>query len=155
MLDELPLSPNRKVDRRALAGRVCADLAAAPVVVTDARPPETPAQQRLHAIWCQVLGRTDIGVHDNFFGLGGDSIRGLTVVTLAREAGLALTVRDLFDRQTIFALAALASSAPDSSGSLGGSAASGGSGGATGDAGRATGLSDSQLQGALARLRKG
>ena len=143
VLPALPLTANRKVDRQELAGRVPDDLAALPL---DAPPtavqPQTPTQHQLHAIWRKVLGRADIGVYDNFFSVGGDSIRGLTVVTLARDAGLSLTVRDLFDRQTIAALAAFADARPPEASP-------------ESPVGRATGLSDSQLQGALARLRKG
>jgi amino acid adenylation domain-containing protein len=136
VLPALPLTPNRKVDRRALAGqRADADAVVA--------PPDTETQRRLHDIWCAVLGRSDVGTQDNFFGIGGDSIRGLQVVTQARDAGLALTVRDLFDRQTIAALAALADARPPAGGVTAGPAV------------RVTGLSDSQLRGALARLRKG
>jgi amino acid adenylation domain-containing protein len=143
VLPELPLSANRKVDRRALADRVTADLAAVPSDRPTAAEPDTETQRRLHTIWCKVLGRPDIGVHDNFFSIGGDSIRGLSVVTLARDAGLALTVRDLFDRQTIAALAAHADTAASAVSTDSVVSA------------RVTGLSDSQLRGALARLRKG
>jgi aryl carrier-like protein len=140
ILPALPLNPNGKVDRRALEHRLAGDLtapAAAPVVA----PPHSAAERRLHGIWCAVLDRPDVGVHDNFFGIGGDSIRGLQVVTRARNAGLPLTVRDLFDRQTIAALAALADTRRPEPAPVA--------------AQRATGLSDSQLRGALARLRKG
>jgi amino acid adenylation domain-containing protein len=145
ILPELPLTPNRKIDRRALAERLPADLAAhRPDRDRASAPPTTPAQRRLHAIWCDVLGRSDIGVHDNFFGIGGDSIRGLRIITQARDAGLTLTVRDLFERQTIAALAD-AVPAPDDAGPP--PAPEGST--------RATGLSDNQLRGALSRLRKG
>jgi amino acid adenylation domain-containing protein len=149
ILPELPLTPNRKVDRQALAARLAGDLAA--VGVTDGEatsPPTTPVQQRLHDIWCAVLGRPTVGVHDNFFGIGGDSIRGLQIVTQARDAGLELTVRDLFDRQTIADLAALADARP--SAATGPPAAAGPPAEA-----EVTGLTDRQLRGALARLRKG
>jgi amino acid adenylation domain-containing protein len=155
ILPALPLTPNRKVDRRALAARLDGDLAtgAADGARADATPPSTPAERALHGIWCTVLGRAGVGMHDNFFGIGGDSIRGLQIVTQAREAGLDLTVRDLFDRQTIAGLAELAGTRPP--------AASAPPAGApavaapAGAAARATGLTDTQLRGALARLRKG
>ncbi|HEY2443581.1 MAG TPA: non-ribosomal peptide synthetase, partial [Streptosporangiaceae bacterium] len=158
ILPALPLTPNRKVDRRALAARLDGDLAAYPADggQAAAAPPGTPAQRTLHGIWCTVLGRAGVGVHDNFFGIGGDSIRGLQIVTQAREAGLDLTVRDLFDRQTIAGLAGLAGARPPA-----GAGPPGNGAGATsvpvpaGAAARVTGLSDSQLRGALARLRKG
>jgi acyl-coenzyme A synthetase/AMP-(fatty) acid ligase/aryl carrier-like protein len=149
VLAALPLTPNRKVDRQALAERLAGDLAG-PRSDGDpvAAPPADETQRRLHDIWCAVLGRPDIGVHDNFFGIGGDSIRGLQVVTQARDAGLELTVRDLFDRQTIAALATVADARPSSDAAIAVPVA-------VGPAARVTGLSDSQLRGALARLRKG
>jgi amino acid adenylation domain-containing protein len=143
VLPALPLTPNRKVDRQALAARLAGDLAVSrPGADAAGQPPGTPAEQRLHDIWCAVLGRPAVGVHDNFFGIGGDSIRGLQIVTQARDAGLALTVGDLFDRQTIAELAALADGrlpADD---------------GAEPPAARLTGLTDGQLRGALARIGK-
>jgi amino acid adenylation domain-containing protein len=144
ILPDLPLTPNRKVDRRSLAARLASDLAAGvPGDDRTAVPPATPSQQRLHSIWCAVLGRASVSVHDNFFGIGGDSIRGLQIVAQARQAGLELTVRDLFDRQTIAGLAELADARP--------SAATGPPGAEAG----ATGLTGNQLRSALARLRKG
>ncbi|WP_133258288.1 non-ribosomal peptide synthetase, partial [Streptomyces sp. V2] len=97
-LDALPLTPNGKVDRRALP---------APAFTTDEQyvPPRTPAEETLTAIWTDVLGARRIGVHDNFFSLGGDSILSLQVVSRARRAGLALSSRDLFLKQTIAELA--------------------------------------------------
>ncbi|MFD6865945.1 amino acid adenylation domain-containing protein, partial [Streptomyces diastaticus] len=64
--------------------------------------------------WTNVLNTPHIGIHDNFFTLGGDSITSLQVVSRARRAGLTLSSRDIFLRQTIAQLAAsVAEAAPD------------------------------------------
>lgn len=59
-------------------------------------------------IWAQVLGLDKVGIHDNFFTLGGASIQGLQMITKANEAGLRLTPELLFEHQTIAELAAVA-----------------------------------------------
>ncbi|WP_231883599.1 condensation domain-containing protein, partial [Methylomonas koyamae] len=63
---------------------------------------------QLATIWQEVLGLEDIGVEDNFFELGGDSIISLQVVSRARQAGMALSPKDIFSHQTVAALARLA-----------------------------------------------
>ncbi len=97
-----PLTPNGKLDRRALpkpgeeqagAGRGFA-------------PPRTPEERTLAEIWAQVLGMERVGVHDNFFQLGGDSILGVQAVARAQRRGLRLTPGQLFRHQTIAELAA-------------------------------------------------
>src|SRR5262249_14225558 len=62
-------------------------------------------EQKLSDIWCAVLGADRVGVHDNFFELGGDSILSMQIVSRANQAGLQLTVKQIFQHQTIFALA--------------------------------------------------
>ncbi|WP_369679405.1 non-ribosomal peptide synthase/polyketide synthase [Streptomyces albidoflavus] len=101
LLDALPLTPNGKVDHRALPAP---DRTAG----TAHTAPSTPAEETLAAIWAEVLGTERVGVHDNFFSLGGDSITSLQVVSRARRAGLALSSRDIFLRQTVAGLAASA-----------------------------------------------
>jgi amino acid adenylation domain-containing protein len=101
-LPSLPLSPSGKVDRKALPEP---DQEAA---VAPWAPPATAAEKALAAIWCQVLGRDGVGVHDNFFSLGGDSILGVQVLTRAAQAGLQLTPRQVFRHPTIAELAAVA-----------------------------------------------
>ncbi|MFD1542539.1 non-ribosomal peptide synthetase [Nonomuraea guangzhouensis] len=100
LLPALPLTHSGKVDRQALP------------IPTGARhsgeeyvAPRTPAERALAAVWARVLGVERVGVHDNFFDLGGDSILGLQVVAGARAAGLALTPRQMFLRQTVADLA--------------------------------------------------
>nr|WP_322102147.1 non-ribosomal peptide synthetase [Paraburkholderia sp. J41] len=99
-LARFPLSPNGKIDRRAL-----------PLPEQDERAWEAPqgaAESALAAIWEQALGVARVGRHDNFFELGGDSILSLQIVDRARQAGWKLTPRQVFERQTVAQLAALA-----------------------------------------------
>ncbi|MFH9870306.1 amino acid adenylation domain-containing protein [Streptomyces lydicus] len=100
LLDALPLTANGKIDRRALPDPEPAAGGDAPYVA-----PRGEIEEALAAVWAEVLGLERIGVHDNFFTLGGDSIAGLQVAVRARRAGLRLTSKDLFRRQTIAALA--------------------------------------------------
>ncbi|MEU4445217.1 non-ribosomal peptide synthase/polyketide synthase [Actinosynnema sp. NPDC050801] len=98
-LDEVPLTPNGKVDRRALP---------APRTRPDASrhvAPGTPVEQELARVWAGVLGVERVGVEDNFFELGGDSILSIQVVARARQAGLRLTSKDVFLHPTIAELA--------------------------------------------------
>ncbi|WP_322044763.1 non-ribosomal peptide synthetase [Paraburkholderia sp. J67] len=95
-----PLSPNGKIDRRAL-----------PQPGQDERAWEAPqgvTEDALATIWQQVLGVARVGRHDNFFELGGDSILSLQIVERARQAGWKLTPRQLFERQSVAQLAAVA-----------------------------------------------
>ncbi len=103
-LEALPLTANGKVDRQALP---IPEAAAAQQAYT---PPTTPAEKTLAQIWAQVLGLEQVGVDDNFFSLGGDSILSIQVIAKANQAGLSLTPKQLFDHQTVKALAAVAGS---------------------------------------------
>ncbi|HSU81463.1 MAG TPA: condensation domain-containing protein, partial [Thermoanaerobaculia bacterium] len=102
VLDRLPLTANGKVDRKALpppAGE-------RPEWEAEYVAPRTLIEELLAAIWAQVLGLERVGIHDNFFALGGDSILTLRVVALGRERGLELELADLFQHQTIEELGA-------------------------------------------------
>src|SRR5205807_1385898 len=101
VLDELPLSPNGKLDRRALPAPDLGAVAGAGYVA-----PRTDAEWTLAGIWAEVLGVDPVGVEDNFFELGGDSILSIQVVSRARAAGLSLMPRDLFVHQSVASLAA-------------------------------------------------
>ncbi len=102
-LEALPLTPNGKLDRKALpAPDGHLELAGEYV------PPRNPVEEQLCAIWQEVLRLERVGVHDNFFHLGGDSILSIQVVARAGGQGLRLTVKQLFEHQTIAALAAVA-----------------------------------------------
>jgi amino acid adenylation domain-containing protein len=104
LLDALPLTPNGKLDQRALP----APDTARPAFENAFIAPRTAAEQTLATIWARVLKREQIGIHDNFFALGGDSIRGIEVVAATQAAGLAITVQHLFLHQTIAQLATVA-----------------------------------------------
>jgi non-ribosomal peptide synthase protein (TIGR01720 family) len=106
VLGALPLTPSGKVDRKALPAP---DVQAAHAYT----PPRTPAEQTLADLWAQILGVPQVGIHDNFFALGGDSILGIQVVARAAQQGLRLSPRLLFQHQTIAELAQAALSVPE------------------------------------------
>ncbi|MEM9657447.1 MAG: amino acid adenylation domain-containing protein, partial [Planctomycetota bacterium] len=101
-VDDLPLTPNGKVDRQGLPA----------IVRKESRPkyaaPRNENERRLQAVWQEVLGEQSIGVEDNFFDRGGDSIGGMQIIAGARRAGLKLTPQQLFEHQTIATQAAVA-----------------------------------------------
>ena len=98
-LAELPVTPSGKVDRRALP------VPALDSGQTEHVPARTPVEHALAGIFAEVLGVERVGVTDNFFALGGDSILSIQIVSRARTAGLRLTSKDVFLRQTIAELA--------------------------------------------------
>ncbi|MET7335692.1 amino acid adenylation domain-containing protein [Nonomuraea sp. NPDC005650] len=98
-LEALPLTPNGKIDRAALP---VPDRASLPAPDSSSR---TREEELLAGIWGELLGRNDVGVHDNFFDLGGDSITGIQMVSRARLAGLTLTSAQVFEHQTVAELA--------------------------------------------------
>src|SRR2546429_379554 len=104
MLDVLPLTSSGKVDRRALPAPEQVAPRAEPQEETA---PRTSVEQMLTDIWSQVLRLPQVGIHDNFFALGGDSILSLSLIAQARRAGLQLTVKQLFQAPTIAQLSQL------------------------------------------------
>ena len=110
-LEALPLTPNGKVDLRALAALPAledaeADAAAARAGAAERIAPRGPVEELLAGLWAEVLRLPEVGVHDNFFALGGDSILSLQVVARAGQAGCRITPRQLFEHPTIAGLAA-------------------------------------------------
>ena len=103
-LPVIPLTAHGKVDRKALPEPDFSRVRSEAVVA-----PRTEAEKALAGIWSAVLGIDRVGVDDNFFELGGDSILSIQVITRAREAGFAITPKQLFQNPTIAGLAALAS----------------------------------------------
>lgn len=103
-LPTIPLTSSGKIDRRALpppdASRRLED---GPPV-----PPRSSIETRLAAIWRDVLHIDHVGIHDNFFSLGGDSILAIQVNSKAQQAGLSISVRQIFEQQTIASLARVA-----------------------------------------------
>jgi acyl-coenzyme A synthetase/AMP-(fatty) acid ligase/aryl carrier-like protein len=103
LLPALPLNPNGKIDRKALPQEEAAD---APGTVGE--PPEGELELLIAQSWQAVLGVSSIGRHDNFFELGGDSILSLQIIARLRQDGWKLTPKQLFEQQTIAALAQVA-----------------------------------------------
>jgi aryl carrier-like protein len=100
-LDRLPLSANGKVDRAALPAP-----GQAPAPPESFAPPEGEVEEIVARVWSQVLRLERVGRHDNFVAAGGDSILLIQAVTLMRAQGLTVTVRQVFENQTIAELAA-------------------------------------------------
>lgn len=98
-LESLPVNENGKIDRKTLALTIQAQSTAD----GQKRAPETEAERRLQQIWAQVLhiDAEDIGLDDSFFRLGGDSIAAMKMVGVARKAGVALEVTDIFRHRTL------------------------------------------------------
>ncbi len=112
-LDALPLTAHGKVNRAALPAPA---LETAADATTD---PRTPAETALADIWAAVLGRERVGTDENFFDLGGDSILSLQVVSRARQRGLRVSARQIFEQPTIALLAAAADAAEQAGGDQG------------------------------------
>ncbi|MDX6742791.1 non-ribosomal peptide synthetase [Actinocorallia sp. A-T 12471] len=101
VLDRLPLTANGKLDRAALPEP------SAPERVSG-RAPSGKAEETMAALFAEVLGVAEVGADDAFFDLGGDSIVAIQLVARARQAGLVVTAREVFQLRTVAALAAAA-----------------------------------------------
>jgi amino acid adenylation domain-containing protein/non-ribosomal peptide synthase protein (TIGR01720 family) len=99
VLDAFPLTPNGKLDRKALPDPDFGSL------VSD-RGPRTDREARLCGLFADSLGLDRVGIDDDFFALGGDSITSIAVSGRARRAGMRITPRDIFRLRTVQALAA-------------------------------------------------
>jgi amino acid adenylation domain-containing protein len=95
-LEALPLTPNGKLDRRALP---------APSFSGDLQQrvePSTELELQLHALWAEVLGHSDFGIHDNFFAVGGHSLSTLRLAAgIEQRLDTTLSISTLFKVQTI------------------------------------------------------
>ncbi|MEO0539238.1 MAG: amino acid adenylation domain-containing protein [Cyanobacteria bacterium P01_A01_bin.105] len=96
-LDAMPLTANGKVDRGALPSPQWNN--------DDTAVPTTDIEQQLTTAWSEVLRLESVGIYDNFFDLGGDSILALQIVSRVAQLGLTLTPRQLFQHQTVAELA--------------------------------------------------
>ncbi|MEM6288822.1 MAG: amino acid adenylation domain-containing protein, partial [Bacteroidota bacterium] len=101
VLDALPRTRTGKLDRAALPLPEAAH-------TSGHVAPRTEAERALAAIWAEVLGLEAVGVTDNFFEIGGDSIASIQIISRANRAGLGLKPAQFFERPTVEALAAVA-----------------------------------------------
>ncbi|HEY2136640.1 MAG TPA: amino acid adenylation domain-containing protein [Xanthobacteraceae bacterium] len=96
VLQALPLTPNGKIDRRALPDPTHS------LESADAVDPRTATEERLAVLWRDVLGVQRVSMHDNFFDIGGHSLRATQLVSrIGREFGMEIPLRAVFERPTI------------------------------------------------------
>jgi amino acid adenylation domain-containing protein len=101
-IKEIPLTPNGKVDRRALPAPEQIEVSTAGFIA-----PRTEMEQLVAEIWCEILGITQVGADSNFFDLGGHSLLATRVMNRIRErCGVELPLRVLFEFPTVVSLAA-------------------------------------------------
>ena len=99
-LSEIPLTPSGKLNRRALPPPDYAQ-------VSTGRPPRNQREETFCALFAEVLGLERVGIDDDFFATGGDSIRSIQVVARARTRGIAVSTREIFEYRTVARLAEL------------------------------------------------
>jgi amino acid adenylation domain-containing protein len=101
MLDELPLSPNGKLDRRALPEPEWSSPDAKGYIA-----PRTATEEIVAGIWMEVLGAKQVSVHDNFFEIGGHSLLATQVISRVRQTfHVELLLRKVFEKPTVEGLA--------------------------------------------------
>ncbi|MGW2090368.1 amino acid adenylation domain-containing protein, partial [Streptomyces sp. NPDC001880] len=100
VLDRFPLDPNGKLDRRALP--------APELRTTSFRGPRSPREHILCEVFGEVLGAERVGIDDDFFAVGGDSIRSIQVVARARTRGVEISPREVFEQRTVARLGDIA-----------------------------------------------
>src|SRR5688572_21772464 len=97
-IDQMPLTPNGKVDRQALPEPDQSRPELGAVFVA----PRTQTEEILASMWAEVLGLARVGVHDNFFELGGHSLLATQVISRVRKLfGVELPLRDVFEGPTV------------------------------------------------------
>ncbi|SHI03468.1 non-ribosomal peptide synthase domain TIGR01720/amino acid adenylation domain-containing protein [Chryseolinea serpens] len=101
-LERLPLTFNEKIDRKALPP---ADFSRAH---HEAVPAATPLEQQMLDIWRNVLGAPVLGITDNFFSWGGDSIKAIQIASRLRQIDYRITAQDLYQYPTIQSLSQVA-----------------------------------------------
>ena len=101
----LPLTTNGKLDRKALPDPQRSREGLETITLSE---PKTSDEHLLVQLWKEVLGLDQVGIHDNFFDLGGDSILSIQIISRARQSGLIVTVKQIFQHQTIAELSLVA-----------------------------------------------
>ncbi|MBT2375232.1 non-ribosomal peptide synthetase [Pseudomonas fluorescens] len=101
-LDALPLSPNGKLDRKALPAPGLESL-----IVREYEAPVGDTEITLARLWAQLLKVERVGRHDNFFELGGHSLLAVSLIGLLRQEGMEADVRALFEQPTLAGYAAM------------------------------------------------
>ncbi|MGW6626178.1 amino acid adenylation domain-containing protein, partial [Nocardia sp. NPDC055002] len=105
VLDEIPLTPAGKLDRRALPEPVLAP--------REFRTPTSEIEAIIATVFAEVLGVDAVGLDDSFFALGGDSILSIQLVSRAKDRGVLFKPRDVFDKRSVAGLAEVAVLAGD------------------------------------------
>ncbi len=99
---DVPLTPSGKIERRALPAPLSRETRN---ISTELIPPRTATEEVLTAIWSDVLGLEKVGIHDNFFALGGHSLSAMQVIARLRETfKVELPISCLFDYPTVVEL---------------------------------------------------
>ncbi|ARU60861.1 hypothetical protein CBW65_06940 [Tumebacillus avium] len=101
-LDALPLMPNGKVDRRQLPAPDLSTQGKG----TDYVAPGNSTEELIAGIWSEILGLPEVGIENDFFELGGDSLAALKIVALCKREGIFLTPEDMFKLRRIGEIAA-------------------------------------------------
>ncbi|PZO88509.1 MAG: hypothetical protein DI626_01615, partial [Micavibrio aeruginosavorus] len=101
-MESMPLSPNGKIDRQKLPVPGSSREESNTLYVA----PGNEIEEILANIWAEILRLDKVGIHDNFFEIGGDSILSISIVSKAKAAGLKISTKDIFNKQTIAKLAA-------------------------------------------------
>jgi acyl carrier protein len=100
-MDKLPLTPNGKIDKNALPAVSTED-----IIQLEYIAPTDEIEEKLVAIWQEVLQKDKIGVEDSFFTLGGHSLKAIQVISkIQKEFNIKIKLKELYDEPTITNLA--------------------------------------------------
>ncbi|MCK4258429.1 MAG: amino acid adenylation domain-containing protein [Halanaerobiales bacterium] len=95
-LDKIPLTTNNKIDRKSLL-----DPKEYMMRTSKFRSPRSGKEEKLASVWAEVLGHETVGIDDNFFDLGGDSIKAIQILSRSRREDINITVKNIFEYRTI------------------------------------------------------
>ncbi|MGD0283905.1 MAG: amino acid adenylation domain-containing protein, partial [Dissulfurispiraceae bacterium] len=103
-LERFPLTPNGKIDKKALplpeAGNASADV--------DCRAPETGTEMKVAEIWREAIGRESVGLNDDFFEMGGHSLKAIRIISrIYKIFGVDVSLKEFFGNRTIGKLSGL------------------------------------------------